>query len=366
MTFGRKTPGYRVSALACAVVFAGLALSPLASAQLPDLVVDVVDTTAAPGFQNSVISVYLSNYNDTVAGFNIWLQLDRPDIMIFQTNTDTIIDTSYWICNNWSGSDCLDSSQVDDTATVYDWTNIDTFIVETGNFDTTGTLCSGWEAIQARSLSGLGYDLNIIGLADYFTGGITPGIPPQSNGVLIKLLADVYNIPDTSTGTDRMVNIIVQHQFVDHFSFSRPDGSAIGLKDTVVQDTNWYVCTSWAGDVCLNWQRVSTPPADSFSVEDDTIAVIDYDNVIISNGSLTVLEGICGDANGDGDPDPKISDLTFMIAYLFRGGPAPSPLWVANVDCSDSDVPNVADLTYFIAALFRGGPLPCEGPNCVK
>lgn len=192
MTFGAKSPGNFGWVLACGVIVAGAALCPSASAQLPDLVIDVGDTTASPGAMNTVIPVFLSNYNDTVAGFNIWLQLDRPDIMIFQTNTDTVVDTLHWRCTQYSGSDCIDS--VVDTLN-WEWVTLDSYIVETGNFDTSGTLISGWEAVQARSLSSVGTDLNIVGLADYYTGGVTPGIPPQSEGLLIKVLADVLQGP---------------------------------------------------------------------------------------------------------------------------------------------------------------------------
>jgi hypothetical protein len=320
----------------------------------------VGDTTAAPGALNTEISIFLSNYNDTVAGFNIWIQLDRPDIMLFQTDTATVIDTSYWKCLEYSGSDCVDSML--STPLDFDFTTIDTNEISIGSWDTTGTLIGDWQSIDARSLSGFGYDLNIVGIANMPSGDTIPGIVPQQGGVLIRLMADVLNIPDSLTGSERTVNILVQHDFIDHFSFSRPDGSAIGLMDTVVQDTNYWVCTAWAGDVCLNWQRVSQPPADSISVVEDTVQVIDYANVIIDDGSLTVMEGLCGDVNGSGD-EPNVADLTFLIDYLFRGGEAPSPTWLGDVNCSGSD-PNVADLTYMVDFLFRGGPGPCEGPDC--
>lgn len=362
MVFGSKSPGFAVSALACLLLFVGLLSGSPAKAQLPDLVIEVGDTTAAPGSQNTVISVFLSNYNDTVAGFNIWIQLDRPDIMLFQTNTETKIDTTYWICNNYNGEICTDSTK--STPLDYDFIHIDTSQVQIGNWDTTGTLISGWESVDARSLSGFGYDLNMVGIANLPSGSFTHGIPPQSGGLLIKALADVLMIPDTATGQNRCVSMLVQHQFIDHFSFSRPDGSSIGLKDSVIQDTNYWICTAWAGDVCLNWQRVSQPPADSIQIVPDTITVLDYENVIISDGQLCVLEGLCGDLNGDYGAQPNVADLTYLVSFLFRGGPAPVPLWVGNVNCVGSDEPNVADLTYLVSFLFRGGPAPCMGPDC--
>jgi len=358
MTFGRTSPGYAVSALACVLVATVLVIAPSSHAQLPELFVEVGDTTAAPGATNTVISIFLSNYQDTVAGFNVWVQLDRPDIMIFQVDTQTVIDTSYWKCVTYAGPDCVDS--IAGTPSDYDFTYIGPKDVVFGNFDTTGTLCSGWESVDARSLSGFGYDLNIVGVANLPAPPIKTGIGPQAGGVLVKILADVYDVPDTLT--DRDVGIIVNHEFIDHFSFSRPDGSTIGLTDSVVFDTSYYVCTGWAGDVCLYWQKVSTPPADSIAIVEDTVSVINTSTVFINNGSLSVLGGVCGDIDGNGSSEANVSDLTYLVAFLFQGGPPPSPLWTGNIDCSTGDEPNVSDLTYLVAYLFQGGPAPCACP----
>lgn len=63
---------------------------------------------------------------------------------------------------------------------------------------------------------------------------------------------------------------------------------------------------------------------------------------------------IYGDANGDGDI--SVSDVVYIINYLFKGGPAPDPLLSADVDCN-GDV-NVSDVVYLINYLFKGGPPP--------
>ncbi len=44
---------------------------PDINAQQPDIIVRVGDTTATAGQENTVISVYLTNYADTVVGYNI-------------------------------------------------------------------------------------------------------------------------------------------------------------------------------------------------------------------------------------------------------------------------------------------------------
>lgn len=65
---------------------------------------------------------------------------------------------------------------------------------------------------------------------------------------------------------------------------------------------------------------------------------------------------ICGDLNDDGTVN--ILDITYLINYLYKGGPAPEPLESADVN-SDMTV-NILDVTYLIAYLYRGGP----EPNC--
>ena len=360
MTFGGKSLVRSAWLIACALILMGVFIAPSATAQLPDLVVVVGDTTAQPGATNTVISLFLSNYNDTVAAFNLWVQLDRPDIMLFQTDTATVIDTSYFKCGEYVGDSCIEWHPANPLD--YDSISIEEKTLVIGSWDSTGTLVSGWESIDARSLSGFGYDLNIAAIANMPGGDTIQGIPPQNGDVLIKLLADVLNVPDTLT--DRDVNILIQHNFIDHFSFSTPSGEPIGLKDTTVEDTNYFICTAWSDDICLGWQRVSMPPADSMEVVQDTIKVIDYDMVFISDGSLEVLGGLCGDVDGSAGPQANVADLTFLVNYLFKGGPAPVPLWVGNVDCSSNNEPNVADLTYLVSYLFKGGPAPCEGPDC--
>jgi PKD repeat protein len=66
---------------------------------------------------------------------------------------------------------------------------------------------------------------------------------------------------------------------------------------------------------------------------------------------------LCGDANADAAVD--ISDVVYLIAYIFSGGSAPSPLLAGDANC-DSTV-DISDVVYLIAYIFSGGAAPCEG-----
>jgi hypothetical protein len=65
------------------------------------------------------------------------------------------------------------------------------------------------------------------------------------------------------------------------------------------------------------------------------------------------------DLKGDVNLDMKvsISDVVYLINYLFKGGPAPSFPSLADVDCSGEI--NVSDVIYLINYLFKGGSAPC-------
>jgi PKD repeat protein len=75
------------------------------------------------------------------------------------------------------------------------------------------------------------------------------------------------------------------------------------------------------------------------------------------NGIIDVCEFICGDANGDGNVD--ISDVVYLISYIFSGGSAPSPLAAGDANC-DSAV-DISDAVYLILYIFSGGAAPCAG-----
>nr|MBN2278872.1 thrombospondin type 3 repeat-containing protein [candidate division Zixibacteria bacterium] len=64
---------------------------------------------------------------------------------------------------------------------------------------------------------------------------------------------------------------------------------------------------------------------------------------------------ICGDADGSGAVN--ILDATYLINYLYRSGPPPTPLDEAG-DMNGSGSINILDVTYLINYLYRGGPAP--------
>jgi hypothetical protein len=66
------------------------------------------------------------------------------------------------------------------------------------------------------------------------------------------------------------------------------------------------------------------------------------------------LSGLCGDADGSGTVN--ILDISYLISYLYLGGPAPDPYAIGDVD--GSGTVNILDVSYLINYLYLDGPDP--------
>ncbi|UCB52751.1 MAG: dockerin type I repeat-containing protein, partial [Candidatus Zixiibacteriota bacterium] len=62
-----------------------------------------------------------------------------------------------------------------------------------------------------------------------------------------------------------------------------------------------------------------------------------------------------GDANSDGVIN--VSDVIYLINYLFRAGDPPEPVEAGDVNCDETT--DLADVLYLVNYLYRDGPLPC-------
>jgi hypothetical protein len=60
--------------------------------------------------------------------------------------------------------------------------------------------------------------------------------------------------------------------------------------------------------------------------------------------------------NCDGLPGTNFLDIIYMIAYLYKGGPAPKPYTVCSADPDASCDVNMLDILFLIAYLYKGGP----------
>jgi len=69
-----------------------------------------------------------------------------------------------------------------------------------------------------------------------------------------------------------------------------------------------------------------------------------------------------GDANGSGGA-PNLTDIIYLVNYVFKGGPAPSPLCQGDANGSGG-APNLTDIIYLVNYVFKGGPAPINSGVC--
>ncbi len=92
--------------------------------------------------------------------------------------------------------------------------------------------------------------------------------------------------------------------------------------------------------------------------------ILDEVNIEIAmDDSLNGLVIVCPTAFMFGDADFNgmitVSDVVYLINYIFAGGPAPHPIkLVGDADCNGTI--SISDAVYLINYIFAGGPPPCN------
>ena len=108
-----------------------------------------------------------------------------------------------------------------------------------------------------------------------------------------------------------------------------------------------------------NWYQ----PAQPLQVQDTTTFYwhvshsgdLSYGDIYSVN--LVAAAVTCGDADANGAI--SVSDVVYVIRYIFTGGPAPTPPSAADADCSGSI--SISDVVRLINYIFAGGTAPCAG-----
>lgn len=103
-----------------------------------------------------------------------------------------------------------------------------------------------------------------------------------------------------------------------------------------------------------------------FSTVFSSASAVPFKPVFVS-GYLDIQPGSCclGDrGNIDNSPDDAvdISDLLYLVEFMFNSGPAPVCLEEANVDGSTGKDLDISDLLYLVEYMFNQGPPPATCP----
>lgn len=112
---------------------------------------------------------------------------------------------------------------------------------------------------------------------------------------------------------------------------------------------------------------------DSAAVVNDSIKIdtaivwgsqLDYISTIFGDyvphyktGGVIIGTPLWGDASGDNKVN--VSDVIFLINYLFKGGPQSNPPYLGDANCNGSVT--ISDVVYLVNYLFKGGPPPGQG-----
>ncbi|MHC4212708.1 MAG: serine hydrolase, partial [Planctomycetota bacterium] len=131
------------------------------------------------------------------------------------------------------------------------------------------------------------------------------------------IITFMYSNPDDNTGMILLTNgdYTDGHQIILDliWIFSRDtdlDSVVDGMDNcpAIANSEQFDADGDGVGDLCDNCPDVAN--ADQLDSDEDGIG--------------NVCDFICGDANGDGEPN--VGDAVFMINYVFSGGPAPDPI----------------------------------------
>jgi hypothetical protein len=93
------------------------------------------------------------------------------------------------------------------------------------------------------------------------------------------------------------------------------------------------------------------PPVSS-TIFSDSVANTLFPQFVSGQITINNIPFTCGDASGN--TQVNILDVSFIINFLYKGGPSPYPINAADV--SGNGIVNILDVTYLINFLYKNGP----------
>ncbi|MFH1687956.1 MAG: PKD domain-containing protein [bacterium] len=86
---------------------------------------------------------------------------------------------------------------------------------------------------------------------------------------------------------------------------------------------------------------------------------------VVQSGAATVIsccQGVAGNIDDDPEELIVITDLVYLVNYMFNAGPPLPCMEEANVNGSIFSAPDIEDLVYLVSYMFQGGPEPAACP----
>ncbi len=154
--------------------------------------------------------------------------------------------------------------------------------------------------------------------------------------ILMPVTDDGYSTYDIDTSTVRINGTIVP--LSQEFISSDPFGEYLQITILISEFVDGYN-PLW--DTTMQTYTVSWEYNDATAGE--------------AAGQVKMIGHISGDVNGDGVVN--ILDVTYLIYYMYKGGPPPVPMERAG-DVNGDEQLNILDMTYLVIYLYKGGPPP--------
>jgi hypothetical protein len=149
----------------------------------------------------------------------------------------------------------------------------------------------------------------------------------------------------------------------DTLLFLNDEASYVTSASDLDGDQVWYqwciddFCLPWmgpydSGDTCMMTRTFTQPGVVDLHVK----AKDNWDESVESDPLfVTVLEAMCGDPTLD--DVVNVSDVVFLIDFVFGQGAEPNPFETGDVNCDQ--VINVSDVVYMVNFVFGDGTEPC-------
>lgn len=212
--------------------------------------------------------------------------------------------------------------------------------------------------VRYRVDGGAWTDVPLVGAADAYDGFI----PAQASGSMIEyfiLAADnsgrvekhpFIGAPGAhSFSVNAMPVIVSPDSFVCKIGAEFAYCPEVADADDTVHAVSYASYPAWLG---VNGDSLMGTPTEP---TEGTFTVSASDSFDTVSADVYVRSYLCGDIDDNGE-GPNVADLTYLVAYLFRGGPEPPLPAAANINGNPEGTIEVSDLTALIAYLFRGGP----------
>ncbi len=201
------------------------------------------------------------------------------------------------------------------------------------------------------------------------TGVVATDIEPTSavawadhdrDGDLDLFAVNVNNVNNVLYINNGNANAWIQITLVGTNSNRSAIGAKIRLKATINGEPVWQLreISARGGFFVQNSLTAHFGLGDAAIIDSIKIewpsGMVDVYTDVAPNQFITYTETVCGDA--DGNFNVNLLDITYLISYLYKDGPAPQHMQAADPDGNGTT--NLLDITYLIAYLYKSGTKP--------